>query len=252
MPLPKGPSVFATSRHKTPLLHIKKEGDTILTHTKLTGKTLKTPKIKQAHYHTMQGHERLTCDSCHTGWAPQCYGCHISFNPDQQQYDHIKAKKTPGRWIEKRWAVIAEQPALGVTGSDKITTFIPGMNLIVDKGDRSPPFSKIYYSSISAHTTQKKGRSCESCHQNDRALGIIERWAKAPQNPAWITPIGWIENNGFQLGKATQTGARSLNSEEIAKIRKVGVCLHCHTQEAAIFKDYQRSLNNLSKSCRVK
>jgi hypothetical protein len=47
--------------------------------------------------HEMKSHERLSCDSCHTSWAPQCYGCHIEYYPQEKQWDHLKQKRTPGR-----------------------------------------------------------------------------------------------------------------------------------------------------------
>lgn len=250
MPPPKGLNVPVTRRHKTPLLHVRKAEEPDLMFTKSTGKMLEIPKIKQTPDHKMEGHERLNCDSCHSGWAPQCYGCHISFDPDGKQFDHLKRKKTPGRWKESRWAVFSDLPALGVTGSNRIAPFIPGMNLIVDKGNGAAVFSKSYYSSLSPHTTQKKGRSCESCHRSKSALGIIEHRKKSPHDSSWIAPIGWIEEESPQPGRATQPGARSFNAEEIARIEKVGVCLKCHSKEESLFRNYRRSLKETTKSCR--
>ena len=250
IPPPPGLQVPVTIKHKTPLLHIRKEQSKFLLHSKLTGKVMEIPKIKMETYHTLKGHERLTCDGCHTGWAPQCYGCHITYDPEQRQYDHLKTRKTPGRWIEKRWEIWAELPTLGVTGANEITSFIPGMNMTVDKGDDTKPFSKRYFSSTSAHTTQKGGRSCESCHRSDSALGLIKQWARAPQNRDWITPIGWIDEKNFKLGKATQPGARSFNLGEIAKIRRVGVCLECHKKEDSLYVDFENRSKSITKSCR--
>ena len=252
VPPPKEGNTFATLRHRTPLLHVQKEGETIVMHTKLTRQKLEIPRIKRLYYHTMVGHARLSCDSCHSGWAPQCYGCHVSFDPKGRQYDHLKGRETPGRWSETRWQVMAELPALGVTGSNKIAPFIPGMHLTVEKGKGVAPITKGLFSFTSPHTTQKQGRSCESCHQSDSALGIIEKWTVAPQNPAWKAPVGWVEEGSSSLGKATQPAARSFTGEEMAKIRKVGICLECHSGETAIFEDYKRSLGSLSKLCRTK
>ncbi len=252
VPPPKSSKIAATLKHKTPLLHLRKEDNRLLMHTKLTGKTLEVPRIKQEYYHTMKGHERLTCDSCHTGWAPQCYGCHVSYDPGQKQYDHLKTKKTAGRWIEKRWEVKAGLPTLGLRGDNKITPFIPGMNLTVDKGDGSKPFTKQYFSSTSPHTTQKTARSCESCHQSNLAMGIIDRRVQAPQNHNWITPIGWIKLENFKIGKATQPGARSFNLKEIKKIKDVGICLECHKKEDRIYDNFEHSMLNLTASCREK
>ena len=100
---------------------------------KVSGKELEIPLFKQGSHHNLKGHERLTCDSCHAAWAPQCYGCHIGFDANQKQWDHLLDRKTPGRWIESRWAVESGLPALGVDEQGRITTFVPGMNLILEK-----------------------------------------------------------------------------------------------------------------------
>jgi hypothetical protein len=65
--------------------------------------------------HELKGHESLSYDSCHASWASQCYGCHIEYDPQETQWDHLKQKRTPGRWIEKRRAVEFGISALGVT-----------------------------------------------------------------------------------------------------------------------------------------
>ncbi len=205
--------------------------------------------MKDKTYHRQSGHERLTCDACHTAWAPQCYGCHISYDPNQSQYDHLEKKKTPGCWIEKRWKTESHLPTLGVTGENRITTFIPGMNMTIEKPGETAPIVKRLYSSISAHTTQKKGRSCKSCHNSDQVLGIIKEWAIAPQNNQWKTPVGCIEKDQRNPGAATQEGARSFNQTEIGRIKKVGACLSCHAETVSIFHNFSQSLHNKKFVC---
>ena len=53
--------------------------------------------------------------------------------PTKKQWDHLLDRKTPGPWIESRWAVESGLPALGVDEKGRITTFVPGMNLILEK-----------------------------------------------------------------------------------------------------------------------
>jgi hypothetical protein len=239
-----------THKAKSPLLHVTKNQNQLSMVSKISGKKLNVAPMKSEYYHQMEGHERLTCDSCHTAWAPQCYGCHISFDPDQKQYDYIERRKTAGRWIEKRWEILAELPTLGITGKNKITTFIPGMNAIIKKHPKAESFNVQYYSSTSAHTTMKAGRSCKSCHQSDLAVGVTTRWSVSPDNKSWKTPVGWVEKGQQEPGLATQPGARSFNPIERAKIQKVGICLECHEDEDQIYRDFKNSLKNLTSQCK--
>ena len=84
--------------------------------------------------------------------------------------DHLKQKRTPGRWIEKRFAVESSIPTLVVTSKNLITPFVPGMNLILQTSPESASVRKQNFASLSPHTSQLKVRSCESCHRNDAAL----------------------------------------------------------------------------------
>ena len=79
--------------------------------------------ISPGQQYDVKGHERLSCDSCHASWAPQCYGCHIEYDTQETQWDHLKQKITFRRWNEKRWAVESGIPALGVTSKKSYHTF---------------------------------------------------------------------------------------------------------------------------------
>lgn len=242
---------IVTQKTKSPLYHvIQKKSDRYII-SKLTGKEIPIPLSKDVYYHTVTGHDRLTCDSCHTAWAPQCYGCHVEFKPDETQFDHIEQKRTEGRWVETRWYVKSELPALGVTGLDTITTFVPGMNIISEKTPKSKKFTKQIFAATSAHTTQKKGRSCASCHQSDESLAIIKNWVSHPSQTHWKTPIGWISENQKIPGAGTKPGDRSFNQKEIRKIRLAGKCLECHQENDAIYQNYYFALKNLTPACKV-
>ncbi|MBF0278837.1 MAG: hypothetical protein HQM13_13635 [SAR324 cluster bacterium] len=239
--------VVVTEKQKTPLFHIQEDGELRVLQKKLNGEKIEIPPMRQSGHHSLKGHERLSCDSCHAAWAPQCYGCHISYEAKGMQWDHLKRKKTPGRWVEKRWRLENKLPALGVTKNNKIAPFVPGMNMILEKNPGAVPVVQVRYSQISPHTTQKKGRSCQSCHQNDAALGIIGEWAVSPQNPSWQVPVGWIEKGADFPGKAVQNGARSLNQEEIQRISRVGACLQCHLPQDPVYQDFEKALPYLHK-----
>ena len=43
-------------------------------------------------------HERLECATCHSQWAPRCFGCHMEYDAGGRQWDHLERAETPGRW----------------------------------------------------------------------------------------------------------------------------------------------------------
>ena len=208
---------------------------------------MKIPVMSPCQQHELKGHERLSCVSCNASRAPQCYGCHIEYDPQETQWDNLKQKRIPGRWIEKSWAVESGISALGVTSKNRITPFVPGMNLILKTSPESASVRKQNFASLSLHTSQLKVRSYVSCHRNDAALGIIHDQAYFPEYPEWSVPLGWISENAKQPGKSAKKGDRSFNISEIAKIRSVGACLKRHLQEDNVFVDFQMSLQDLPR-----
>lgn len=97
------------------------------------------------------GHmESLECYTCHSDWAPQCYGCHVYTNyaPDKDgnypsSTDWVAvgnshapdgtvdtSLKTPGKTSEGRSYLRWEEPILGVNGEGRVTPLIPGCQVI--------------------------------------------------------------------------------------------------------------------------
>jgi len=54
---------------------------------------LKPPKPETCAY---PGHKRLTCESCHSTWVPQCYGCHVKKDDRETHLDKLTLEETPG------------------------------------------------------------------------------------------------------------------------------------------------------------
>ncbi len=129
------------------------------------------------------GHQRLSCNSCHTAWAPQCTTCHTAFDPKSEGHDHLAGKFVPGEWMESSVDFDAGPPTLGVRiasgrgerGDEMVDTFVPGMILTIDRNllPGQPPdviFRRLF-APLAAHTTQRQARRCESCHNDPVALG---------------------------------------------------------------------------------
>jgi hypothetical protein len=93
----------------------------------------------------------MECYSCHSAWAPQCYGCHVKVDysggkksvdwvetgntrfPDGRTADsnwEESAPKQPGKISESRSYLRWEYPVLGVNGEGRVTPIIPGCQQI--------------------------------------------------------------------------------------------------------------------------
>jgi len=91
--------------------------------------------------------EKMECYTCHSPWAPQCYGCHvkIDYSENRKSFDWVAAGRIhqdplhasdrgeksydcemPGRVHEERSYLRFENPPLGVNGEGRITPIIPG------------------------------------------------------------------------------------------------------------------------------
>jgi hypothetical protein len=162
---------LTTENNKTPLWHVELRDDGAWLHTKNTGRVLKIPTVTPTDQAHDEDHERLTCSACHSQWAPQCFGCHMEYDPGGEQWDHAERAITPGRWSDDRWHVNNALPALGVNDDDQIELFVPGMIMTVAHPDLEEEKFVRVFAPLSPHTTGRS-RSCESCHRSSEALGL--------------------------------------------------------------------------------
>ena len=230
-----------------------------------------------------EGHQNLSCGSCHTSWSPQCIGCHTQYNPEEKGYDLLNGKVTKGRWDETPSGYLAGPPTLGIritkdkNGkiSETVDTFIPGMILTIQKKDINPGASKnkdlIFrrmFAPTFSHTISKESRSCKSCHNNPFALGYgrgklefvkhgkFGKWVFTPQYPpskydglpldAWIPFLGTRESY-----YATRANVRPFNVQEQKNILTAGACLTCHLPDSKVMKLYldKGKMPSPSSSC---
>ncbi len=221
-----------------------------------------------------KAHDRLSCNSCHTAWAPQCVGCHTEFDKNTEGYNNLTKTKTNGAWRELMGEFFAEPPTLGImnagTEEEKIETFVPGMIMTLDKTsftDSNEPniFHRLFAPTI-AHTTSAKGRSCESCHNNPLAIGYGRGELIFSNNGKWVFQnefaldehdnlpqdawIGFLNNN---QGTATRVGSRPFTITEQKRILTVGACLTCHKEDSEIMieslSNFDKLLKQVSDKC---
>jgi len=229
----------------------------------------------------ISGHERLTCQSCHTPWAPNCIRCHTYYDRDAVALDHLSGRRVKGRWVEQRGGLLARQPALGIRFDGKkeiIDTFVPGMVITIDKsgfvrkqnGKRVRIFRRVF-APISAHTTAARGIDCKACHVNSVAMGLGEglfsskggRLGKVKIRFRPLFPLrtedglpedawtGFLKEKGGTV--STRTNARPLSPAEQIKVIRVGVCLLCHLPTKKnirrIYSDFPAALERIGPLC---
>jgi hypothetical protein len=224
---------------------------------------------------TARAHKSLSCMSCHSGWSPQCIGCHTEYDKNSSMYDLLSNKEIKGEWREYPKDFLAEPAVLGIreikeAGSVNRTVeeFIPGMILTITNGGGSL-FKRLYAPSFS-HTIRKESRTCVSCHNNPLALGYgrgnLEykisgksgRWVFTPVSAKVLTDglpedawIGFLKER--RRGSATRENLRPFSVEEQKRILLVGTCLTCHSAKSAVIKesllDFDTVLAKRTKSC---
>ncbi len=211
------------------------------------------------------GHKRLSCESCHSAWVPQCYGCHVKRDKSETHLDKLTLKETPGWWQEGRSYIRYEQPMLAVWDKE-VVIVTPGCQdivTLVDKdGNQEGSFKRFTMAALNPHTTSAKGRSCADCHIATKTMGLGEGrvWR---ENGQWrFTPLyqgeettagktvpldGYVDINGTPLQHSSRPDLRPFNKQELNGILRVGLCLECHkTYDDPAYKNY-----TVDKACPV-
>ena len=234
-----------TTRKNKPVNNIIQKNDSFV----LVGKNdekerpLNLPKPDVCTY---PGHKRLTCESCHSTWVPQCYGCHVKKDDRETHLDKLTLEETPGWWEEGRSYIRYEKPMLGVW-KDRIVIVTPGcqdvVTLINKEGEISGGFNRFTMAAINPHTTQLKGRICKDCHAEPKTVGLGEgtvtkeggKWEFYPVDQGIDTMAGrtvgldtFVTIEGKPLQHGSRKNLRPFNKEELERILRVGLCLSCH------------------------
>ena len=270
---------YIVSENKQPLYNVTLgANDSIWVRLKNSSKK-RYAKPANAQCTDTKAHSSLSCQACHTGWAPQCIGCHYTYEAEAVSFDHIDKTRKEGKWIEHIGEFYADLPLLGKQTTKKngkeieeIKTFISGMILSIDYSEKGSPekintFHRLF-APVDPHTTQEKSRSCTSCHLSPLAIGygrgslflnsknefdfnsefIIDPRDGLPQD-------AWIDfKNKRKKGHATRANARAFNEEEQNKILRVGACLTCHRSNSPIMQKslnhFEEVIKSISDSCK--
>lgn len=256
----EGDEILVSSKGR-PMPHIRKTEKGIFLTSKLSGKDHKVNVITgRKNGHQIKGHERLECDSCHSAWSPQCYGCHQLLDFSQKGLDHITGEMTAGLWAEGRTFFRFERNIYGINSNGRVGILVPGCqvwNTVIDsKGTVIEPYdsaimqlknkkTSIAIGPIHPHTTRKEVPRCVDCHLDPKALGIGDGRMKYNRGTKQIItepiynsrasglaidyPIDAVVNNdGKILQGSSHELSRGFNGPELQRIIAIGPCLACH------------------------
>lgn len=169
--------------------------------------TWKSPNAEVAMMSVGKHMESMECYACHADWAPQCYGCHVTvdYSEGKTDVDWITNANnrgedglTPdaamgtngmtgaGKVSETRSYLRWEEPTLGINGEGRVSPLMPGCQVIttvIDKDGNTVSQNETWmtpdaggtkgveHAAVQPHTAGREARSCESCHNNPKALG---------------------------------------------------------------------------------
>ncbi|MBI5584896.1 MAG: hypothetical protein HY892_13875 [Deltaproteobacteria bacterium] len=271
-PIQPGELLLTSSRGQ-PFSNIRREKDQWVLFSKVDGRRhpLKIITARPGP-HAFPGHgsERMECFSCHTRWAPQCYGCHDYRRSGDRQLDVMNRVSSPGAWLETRDYYRFEDPPLGRNQRRKVSPFVPGCQVLLTELDsqgrplegrarkifRRPGFNGIVAGPLQPHAVRREVRSCPECHGNPKALGLgsglllpgsagnanrhLSPFRGEPEFPhSWEA---LIDPEGRPLQSTSRPGARPFNRKELIKIRRVAPCLPCHdTYQDPIYRDPEQA-----------
>lgn len=264
----RGKSIAWTKRG-TPIYNLQLRRGKALFFRKLDGRSVKLDTASgKKPYHMLQGHGRLSCQSCHSSWMPQCYGCHIAYKTNENQRDWLTGEVTKGRWVEGRSYIRFLKPALGLRNNSLVypispcQIFLPGSLPENGEGRNSP--RKIFtVSAFDPHTTSLRSRQCIDCHGDPKTLGLGEgilirkngKWEFRPIYDSKASHLGIsFPLDGLMSEEQKMTDARRTDDTrpfipgEIDRILSVDICIGCHKQyNDKIYQDFAVSLRRFQK-----
>ncbi len=191
---------------------------------------------------------------------------------------------SPGKVFETRSYLRWEEPVLGINGEGRVTPLMPGCQVlftVIDrKGEtlthntiaRSPDEAVaagqehvplgLDMAPVQPHSAQRQARTCESCHNNPKALGygisggvFQARYAQPIVEDLIDARTGAVIPKRYQIqieaipdltfdwstivdstGNQVQTVgthwplSRALNREERDRLQRTGLCMGCHRE----------------------
>ena len=220
---------------------------------KLDGKEHPVPQVKDGvkpktvEAHQIQGHmTKMECYACHTAWVPKCMGCHIKLDLTRQatpihvSYDHLEKQQSDfGLYTLMAGVRVAEPDyLLGINHRGKVVPFVPRSSVVYTFVDESG--KELYHrrpqttakgtlgfahNGTIPHTVRKETRSCESCHDSPKALGLGAATSKDYPKLTGLMPDDFVwdrivDEEGRPVQETSMEKARPFNKDEMNRIRR--------------------------------
>ncbi|MDZ7695795.1 MAG: cytochrome c3 family protein [Deltaproteobacteria bacterium] len=251
---------IAFSKKGTPLYNLQNDAGKSTFYRKRDGKPfhMNISSFDKPH-HALKGHERLSCQACHSAWIPQCYGCHLTYRKSQDQKDWISRKPSSGRWKETRSYIRFSTPALGIRQDSGVFPLSP-CQVFVSYFDASDAFrsemsfNTVNVSAFDPHTTSTASRPCIECHGDTKTLGLGQGLLFEQDNDVQFRPTYDAQAGRIALpfaldafvnirGEPLQQGAwghvRPFDRTEMERILYVGLCAGCHKRyDDPVYEDF--------------
>lgn len=262
-PALSGMQMIQTSRGRS-YSNVFYENKTIWLQGKRSGKLHRSKVITGTPEHTIVGHGRLECYSCHSHTSVQCYGCHTRYDKGKPGMDFIKGRETPGSFSETEDYRMLYPFPLALNQRGRISPVTPGCQTFVSVAESNGDLSKTEYvakfkgrrqlrfAPFYSHNSAKKVVGCSECHGNPRFLGfgqgviegnsfkgtlLCERSDSKPLDGFLKLEQGRVS----AFSAITRENARPLNGVEVKRALTVNLCLPCH--ERASDPIYRKGLN---------
>jgi hypothetical protein len=232
--------------------NVKKEGDKYFLYTKRKGKKIEIKTVYGSGDHSVNGHERLECYTCHSKTVVQCYGCHTTYDKREKMFDLIKGKETYGAFSEKEDFRSFFPFPLGLNQRGKISPVTPGCQTFLTAIDKNGnkildehifnfrKEKKFKFAPFYSHNTGEKAVSCSVCHSQPAFAGFgqgIVSVENGDINSSYMCekcdkPLDSLYS--LEGGKMSVTSdivrknSRLLNQNEIIGMFKANKCIVCH------------------------
>jgi hypothetical protein len=192
-------------------------------------------------------------------------------------------RKSPGKVFESRSYTRWEEPILGINGEGRVTPLMPGCQVVftvIDRKGKTIALNQLALSEdekselgqvrtptsldmapVQPHSAQRKARTCESCHNNPKALGygisggvfqtrytqdiiedLIDQKSGKTIPGQFQIQIPKIEKMDFDWSTIIKDGqqvqtvgthwplSRSLTKEIRDAMERTGLCMGCHRE----------------------